>query len=143
MRSQRGRINGVLITFSLSTLRDVIARVFEPPASPPKERLMALVRARDEGFQVGIVFIPILPHVSDGELEETVRIAKDCGVDYVHVAPLTLDAGVREKYLRVIESRYPELVRRYEALYSGRGSGPRRDYVVRLYRDALRLIREV
>jgi len=100
VRSQRGRINGVLITFSLSTLRDVIARVFEPPASPPKERLMALVRARDEGFQVGIVFIPILPHVSDGELEETVRIAKDCGVDYVHVAPLTLDVGVREKYFK-------------------------------------------
>ena len=138
----RGRVDGVLITFSLSTLREGIARVFEPSAPPPEERLRALVRVRDEGFQAGIAFIPVLPYVSDDELEEMIRVAKDCGVDYVYVASLTLDAGVRERYLRVIESKYPELVSRYESLYSGRGSEPRRDYVVRLYREALRLVKE-
>jgi len=138
----RGRVDGVIVTFSLSTLRDDIAKVFEPRAPPPKDRLRALVRVRDEGFQAGLAFIPTLPYVSDGELEEVIRVARDCGVDYVYVAPLTLDAGVRGRYLRVIESKYPELMGAYATLYPGRGPDPRREYVVRLYRKALRSIKE-
>ncbi|OYT50245.1 MAG: radical SAM protein [Desulfurococcales archaeon ex4484_204] len=126
--------DGILITFSLSTLRDEVAEVFEPRAPPPRERLNTLARVREEGFTAGISYIPVLPFITDSEVEEMARVAKDLGADYVFFAPLTLEG--REVYLRVLESRYPELVARYEELYRGRT--PLKQYVARFYREVLK-----
>jgi len=43
-----------LITFSFSTLREEIARIFEPNASPLDQRIEAIKKILDKGFMAGI-----------------------------------------------------------------------------------------
>ncbi len=112
------RLNhGVLITFSLSTLDEKIAKIFEPNAPKPKERIDALKELIDDGFYAGMAFIPLLPFISDSdeEMEEMVKTAKEIDAKYVYFSPLTLHA--KETYLKVLERRFPELVEKYKAIY--------------------------
>jgi len=54
-------LDGVLVSFSFSTLKEKIARIFEPGAPSPEERLETLKKMKKEGFMCGIAFIPLLP----------------------------------------------------------------------------------
>ena len=109
--------HGVLITFSFSTLNNGLARIFEPNAPSPEERLEAIRRIRDEGFLCGIAFMPVLPYISDSELEEMAETARKLRVNYVFFSPLTLHGLGREIYFSVLKRHFPELVEKYRALY--------------------------
>ena len=124
----------------MATLSDDTARVFEPGAPAPSERLRALKRLRDEGFIAGIAFMPILPFISDSELEEMVKKAKEIDASYVFFAPLTLHGEGKQLYMRVVQKRFPGLLAKYEQLYRGR-SQPPRQYRISLYKRALELCR--
>ena len=66
----RGKLkHKVIISFSLSTVDEKSARIFEPGAPPPIERLKTMKKCKDEGFFVGINFIPVLPFLSDSQEE--------------------------------------------------------------------------
>jgi len=117
--------NGVLVTFSFSTLDEEVAKIFEPGAPSPKDRLKALAKIKDAGFTAGIAFIPILPFITDSELETMVKTAKELGSDYVFFAPLTLYGEGKKIYLRIIEEKFPELSAKYNELYRDRFSPPK------------------
>src|SRR6185369_531120 len=53
------------ITFSFSTLDNNVAKIFEPGATPPDKRLLALKAALDNGFFAGVSMMPLLPYISD------------------------------------------------------------------------------
>jgi len=133
--------HGVLITFSLSTLDKGISRIFEPGAPSPKERLKALEKIRDKDFLTGIAFIPILPFITDHELEDMAREARELNCDYVFFAPLTLYGESKRLYLKVIEEKFPELLTKYNELYRNRFSPPKW-YTNRFYRKALEYTRK-
>ncbi len=138
----RGKLkNGVLVTFSLSTLREDVAKVFEPRAPPPKERLKALQKIKDEGLNAGIAFMPILPFITDSELEEMAKEAKELNCDYVFFAPLTLYGEGKRLYLRIIEERFPSLLCRYVALYRSSHS-PLKWYSNKFYKEVRELTRK-
>jgi len=59
--------HGTLITFSFSTLDEKIAKIFEPNAPKPKERLETLQKIKEVGFYAGIAYIPVLPFISDSD----------------------------------------------------------------------------
>ena len=135
--------HGVLITFSFSTLDKRIAKIFEPFAPSPDERLNTIQRLKDEGFFVGIAFMPLLPYISDSthDLEAMVKTARDIGVDYVFFGNLTLDMEGKKIFFRVLERNFPSLVRKYEKLY-GNKNLPIRTYVDSLYRRAYAISRK-
>jgi len=63
-----GRLKrGTMITFSFSTLDEEIAKIFEPNAPKPKERLKALQKIKEHGLYAGIAYIPVLPFISDSD----------------------------------------------------------------------------
>lgn len=68
------------------------AKILEPGAPKPKERLEMMQKCKEEGFLTGICFIPVLPFLSDSEeeLDEMIRTAKDYGADFCLVRALTL-----------------------------------------------------
>jgi len=111
--------HGVLITFSLSTLDEKIAKIFEPSAPKPKERLETLQKVKEAGFYTGIAFIPVLPFISDSteQIEEMVKTAKEFGADYVFVGALTLYGIGKELYYKILEKHFPELLPRYKHLF--------------------------
>ena len=115
--------HGVIISTSISTLDERLARLFEPGAPAPSERLATIKRCKDEGFLTGVNFIPILPFLSDLDqhLEEMVSTAKTQGLDFVLVGGLTLFgnglADCKTLYYQVLEKHFPDLVPKYKSLF--------------------------
>jgi len=115
--------HGAIISFSISTLDEKLAKILEPGAPKPIERLETMKRCKDEGFFTGVCFIPVLPFLSDSEeqLEETIRTVKEYGADFIFVGGLTLfgkgPADCKTLYYKFLEKHYPELVPKYKSLY--------------------------
>ncbi|MFQ6120384.1 MAG: radical SAM protein [Methanosarcinales archaeon] len=114
---------GVIISFSISTLNEKLAEIFEPGAPTPKERLETMRKCKEKGFLVGGNFIPVLPFLSDSkeQLDEMIKTAKDYGADFVLVGALTLfgngPVDCKTLYYGVLEKHYPELVSKYKSLF--------------------------
>jgi len=115
--------HGVIISFSISTLDEKLAKILEPGAPKPIERLDAMKRCKERGFFTGICFIPVLPFLSDSEeqVEETIKTVKEYGADFIFVGGLTLfgkgPADCKALYYKFLEKYHPELVPKYKSLY--------------------------
>lgn len=104
-------------------LDEKLAKILEPGAPKPIERLETMKRCKEEGFFTGVCFIPVLPFLSDSEeqLEETIRTIKEYGADFIFVGGLTLfgkgSADCKTLYYKFLEKHYPDLVPKYKSLY--------------------------
>ena len=100
---------GVIISFSISTLDEKLAKILEPGAPTPKERLETMQKCKKEGFLVGVDYIPVLPFLSDSEeqLDEMIKTAKEYEADFVFVGVLTLfgnkSADCKPLYYKFLE----------------------------------------
>jgi len=115
--------HGTIISFSISTLDKELAKILEPGAPEPIDRLETMKKCKEEGFFTGICFIPVLPFLSDSEeqLEKTIKTAKEYGADFIFVGGLTLfgkgPADCKTFYYNFLEKYYPNLVPKYKSLY--------------------------
>lgn len=115
--------HGVIISFSISTLDEKLAKILEPGAPKPIERLETMKRCKEEGFFTGVCFIPVLPFLSDSEeqFDKTIRTVKEYGADFIFVGSLTLfgkdPVDCKILYYKFLEKYYPELVSKYRSLY--------------------------
>jgi len=112
-----------IISFSISTLDEGLASLFEPGVPNPIKRLEAMKRCKEEGFLTGVCFIPVLPFLSDSkeQLDETIGTAKEYGADFIFVGGLTLfgkgSTNCKTLYYKFLEKHYPRLVPKYKRLY--------------------------
>jgi len=112
--------HSAFITFSFSTTDDQIARIFEPGAPPPSERLKALKQCIDEGFHTGVSLMPLLPHITDtkAHLDEMFDIFSSIGVKYIFPATIILfghdSSSSRLLMFRAVEKHYPHLTEKYK-----------------------------
>ncbi len=114
---------GAIISFSFSTPDEKLAKIFEPNAPAPKERLETMKKFKDAGFRVGVCYMPALPFLSDSEkqIEKMIVLAKNYGADSIMIAGLTLfgdkptDCG--SVYYKVLERNFPELVEKTKHLF--------------------------
>ncbi len=115
--------HGMIISFSFATLDEKLARIFEPGAPSPKVRLETMQKCKEQGFLVGVNYIPVLPFLSDSDsqLDKMIRTAKDYGAEFALVGALTLfgkgPADCKTLYYKVLEKHFPELVPKYKSLY--------------------------
>lgn len=136
--------HGVIISFSISTLDEKLAKILEPGAPKPTERLETMKKFKEAGFLTGVCFIPVLPFLSDSEeqLDEMVKTAAEYGADFCLIGALTLfGSGPRDcktLYYRFLEEYYPELVPKYKKLY-GNFWAPSNQYQKRLEEISRRL----
>jgi DNA repair photolyase len=136
--------HGAIISFSVSTLDEKLAKVLEPGAPAPKERLETMKKCREEGFLTGVCYIPVLPLISDTEerLDEMIKVAKDHGADYVLVGALTLfgngPADCRTLYYKFLERYFPELVPKYKSLFKN-SLQPTKEYQKELQEMSIRI----
>jgi len=115
--------NGLIISFSFSTVRDDIGKLLEPEASLPSKRLETIKKLSDSGFNTGIINMPVLPFISDSkqDIEAMIVKAKEYGANYVLYSGLTLygdgPQDCRTVYYKFLEDHFPELLPRYEQLF--------------------------
>ncbi len=128
--------SGVMISFSFSTLRDEVAKVFEPGATKPSNRLVALEKAIGHDFLTGVSLMPLLPYISDTteQLHHAFSTFKTMKVHYLLPATITLfgddQASSKILMLNAIKKHYPDLVGKYNKFFS---TGSEMPY---FYRDA-------
>src|SRR4051812_35109543 len=57
------------ITFSFSTLDERVAKIFEPGATSPSRRLVALKETAQSKLMTGVSMMPLLPYITDTKEE--------------------------------------------------------------------------
>jgi DNA repair photolyase len=119
---EAARRAAVSVTFSIPTLDPAIVATTEPGTAPPRQRLRALRTLVDAGIEASVGMAPILPGLSDRPelLADVVEAARDAGATSIWTNVLHLRPGTREHFLAHLGEDWPELVPRYERLYSGR-----------------------
>jgi DNA repair photolyase len=118
--AEAARRADVSVNFSVPTVDEEIWRVTEPGTAPPRQRLRAVRMLVDAGIKAGVGMAPILPGLSDDprKLADVVRAARDAGATHLWANLLYLKPGTREHFLDTLSRSWPELLPRYEALYS-------------------------
>jgi DNA repair photolyase len=117
--------NGVIISFSFSTLDKRLSKIIEPGAPSPIARLETMKKYNEAGFKTGIINMPILPFLSDseGDIESMVKTAKNYGAHYLLHAGLTLYGDTpddcKTMYFNFLRENYPDLLNEYENLFKG------------------------
>jgi DNA repair photolyase len=128
------RNSRITVHLSLITLDRALARRLEPRAPTPEARLRALARLRENGIEVGINVMPVLPGITDvpNEIDRLVKAVAERGATYVNACALRLQSAARQRYLPFIETEFPELSARYRSTYA------RSHAVGERYREGLR-----
>lgn len=114
---------GVILSFSISTLDEKIAKQLESGAPSPADRLATLQACKEQGLFAGINAIPLLPFISDTdeELEKVVRAGRQYGADFLLAGGLTLfgeePSDSKSLYYRFLERHYPALLDKYKVMF--------------------------
>lgn len=95
---------------SINTLDVDVARIVEPYASPPQERIGVLKEAKKQGIHVYGFISPVLPGITN--LEELFKELKFC--DYVWIELLNTKPSVLASLMPVIEKHFPDAVKNFE-----------------------------
>jgi DNA repair photolyase len=91
---------------SINTLDANVARIIEPFASPPAERINVLKDAKKEGIKVYGFISPVIPGIT--KLEEIFKELSFC--EYVWVELLNTRPDVMARLMPVIKKNFPDAV---------------------------------
>jgi len=119
--------NDLEILISLITVDVDLIRAFEVRSPTPAVRLRAVAKLAAAGLNVGLIVAPVLPGVTDDRrhLEALFRAAREAGARFVYASPLRLYPAVRDRFLPVLEERFPALAERYRTAFASQGAAPR------------------
>lgn len=110
------------VGFTITTLEEKHRKKFEPFSSPVGKKLEAINLLKDSGIKVYVFFGPILPFISDNDLESYFKLMHELKVDFVYVDKLSLKPGLWDKIKNFLEKEYPELVKSYEKILFGKSN---------------------
>lgn len=88
----------VHVLFSITTLDRGLARRLEPRAAAPQRRLEALQRLHEAGVPVGVMVAPLIPVLTDAELERILEAARAAGAQAAGYVLLRLPHEVKELF---------------------------------------------
>jgi DNA repair photolyase len=112
--------NKVIVSFSFSSTDDKISSIFEPFIPSASERLKTIELFKDQGISCGLFLLPVIPFITDKPsiMEETIKQAKNAGVDFIIFGGMTLKDGMQKDYFfNTLKNNYPELLPDYFSIY--------------------------
>jgi len=114
------KVAEVSIMISVSTLNEDRRKLIEPNAAPTIERMQMLKTFSDLGFKTSILFMPIIPYISDDEknMDEIFRITKEYNLGSITTYPLHLRGNTKKIFYKFLKDSFPELLPKYEVLYN-------------------------
>jgi DNA repair photolyase len=114
-----------VVSFTITTPDDALARQVEPGAPPSSARFQAMAALAGRGIRTGVLLMPVLPFIEDSPeaITEIVTRAHDCGASHVIASfGMTLRDRQREHYYKELDRRFPGLRERYERAFGERYS---------------------
>lgn len=114
------------MSFSVSTVDEPLTKIFEPNAPLPTRRLQAMETISEASILTGLTYMPIIPFITDTEeqIETTISEAKKRGAKYILAASMTLQGKQKERFFRLLERTFPELIPKYHEIYPEKSYGP-------------------
>ncbi len=88
----------VQVMVSITTLRHDLARTMEPRATAPARRLQTIQRLREAGIPVGVLVAPLIPVLTDSELETILDRARQAGAGSAGYVLLRLPHEVKDLF---------------------------------------------
>lgn len=112
----------VSVNLSIPTLDEDAWRATEPHTPSPSARLDAVAELRRRGIDSGILIAPLMPGINDSpeQVRPIVERAKKAGATFLGGVALHLRGEVKDVFFAWLEEKRPDLLPRYEALYSDR-----------------------
>lgn len=104
------RHSPVICKLTVTTTDEGLAAKLEPHAPAPGKRLAALAELTSAGLFAGILLMPVLPFLTDGEEQilSVVEAAAQAGAKFIYPAfGVTMRSGQREYFLNGLERAFP------------------------------------
>lgn len=103
------------VGLTITTLDENFSKVFEPRSPSPEERLEILSYFKVSGIKTYIFFGPLLPFISDIDLEKTISRFAMTKPDKIYVDKLNIKGRNHwEKVKNVLQVNYPDLVDKWK-----------------------------
>lgn len=97
---------------TLTTLDAQISRTLEPRAAAPMRRLRTIRTLTDAGIPVSVSVAPIIPFVTEPEIERILEAARDAGAVGAHYTVLRLPHEVNPLFQEWLQAHFPERAQR-------------------------------
>jgi len=114
---------------SIPTLDEKAWRASEPHTPNPRARLEAVAELNRAGIPTGVLIAPLMPGINDAphQVEPLLEQAAAAGATSVGAVALHLRGEVRQVFMDWLRSQRPDLVPRYEQLYSRGAYAPQKE----------------
>jgi DNA repair photolyase len=116
----------VTVMVSMTSLQNDIKRTLEPRAASPQARLRAVQQLAEAGVPVGVLLAPVIPAVTDHEMEDILAAAKEAGASSAGYVLLRLPHEVKTLFREWLAEHYPDRAKHVMSLISQARGG--KDY---------------
>ncbi len=117
------------VQVSITTLEPALARKMEPRACAPHRRLQTIARLREAGVPVTVMAAPVIPVLTDAELEAILEAAADAGATHAGYVLIRLPLEVAGLFEDWLNAHFPNMaahvMNRIRDCRGGRADDPR------------------
>jgi DNA repair photolyase len=110
------RMRGAEVGITINTISDARASIFETNAPPPSRRLRAARCLVEEGVSTYVFLGPIIPTITDLDIEGLAQGIASSGVRSVMIDRLNLRPGMKDRMCKRMAQRSPSTLAQFEAL---------------------------
>jgi DNA repair photolyase len=101
-----------IAAITLTTLDPAISRTLEPRAAAPARRLRTIRTLAEAGIPVRVSVAPVIPFITEPELERVLEAAREAGAVSAHYVVLRLPWEVNPLFQQWLEAHFPERAQR-------------------------------
>lgn len=120
--------NLVHVTISVTTQDHHISRYLEPRTAAPARRMQTIKRLADAGIPVGINVAPVIPFLTDHELETLLEAGRDMGATTAGYVMLRLPWELKTLFRNWLEIHFPlkaaHVMSRVQQMRGGKDNDP-------------------
>jgi DNA repair photolyase len=95
------------VFISVGTLNAEIARTMEPRANSPARRIQAIAQLAAAGIPAGVIVAPVVPALTDQDLERVLEAAAAAGAQYASYVVLRLPLEVADLFNEWLQTHHP------------------------------------
>jgi DNA repair photolyase len=98
----------VSVMLSITSLTSDIKRTLEPRTASPQARLRVIQQLAQAGIPVGVLVAPVIPAITDHEMEDILAAAKDAGASSASYVLIRLPHEVKILFREWLSQHYPD-----------------------------------
>lgn len=115
------------VAISVTSLDRRVARAMEPRAATPSRRLDAIRQLTAAGIPVTVMVAPVIPGLTDHEIESILESARDAGARDAGYVMLRLPLEIKDLFREWLAEEFPDRAKRVIGLLQSMHGG--KDYV--------------